>query len=167
MRHLGLSLILSYQTRFFHWHFCCPNPTRFLFRIARSCRLDESYQLFFAMALRCFPIWVCPQTAYYHYPLLGFDTKRRRICLWECSSSASQRAITAVGGDVPYGRELKKPSDEMGLTQERPQLETFHRDLSMLPSESYSSPFSCCFMTFTWKRWDWLCLTCYNPIRKL
>ncbi|CAN6878300.1 unnamed protein product [Brassica oleracea] len=85
------------------------------------------------MALRFFPIWACPQTAYYHYPLLGFDTKRRRICLWECSSSASQRAITAVGGDVPYGRELKKPSDEMGLTQERPQLETFHRDLSMLP----------------------------------
>ncbi|CAG7868637.1 unnamed protein product [Brassica rapa] len=85
------------------------------------------------MALRCFPIWACPQTAYYHYPLLGFDIKRRRIPLWECSSSASQRAVTAVGSEVPYGRELKKPSDEMGLTQESPQLETFHRDLSMLP----------------------------------
>ncbi|KAJ4915402.1 hypothetical protein Rs2_00952 [Raphanus sativus] len=81
------------------------------------------------MALRCFPIWVCPQTGY-HYPLMGLDTKR---CLWKCSSSASQRTVTAVGGEVPYGRELKKLSDEMGLTQENSQSVTFHRDLSMLP----------------------------------
>ncbi|WZY97533.1 hypothetical protein YC2023_069862 [Brassica napus] len=91
------------------------------------------------MALRCFPIWACPQTAYYHYPLLGFDIKRRRIPLWECSSSASQRAVTAVGSEVPYGRELKKPSDEMGLTQESPQLETFHRDLKPLTANSLTS----------------------------
>ncbi|KAJ4915412.1 hypothetical protein Rs2_00962 [Raphanus sativus] len=93
------------------------------------------------MALRCFPIWVCPQTGY-HYPLMGLDTKR---CLWKCSSSASQRTVTAVGGEVPYGRELKKLSDEMGLTQENSQSVTFHRDLSMLPSESSRSLllFSC------------------------
>ena len=32
---------------FFQWQFCCPNTFRFLFRIARSRRLNESYQRFF------------------------------------------------------------------------------------------------------------------------
>lgn len=89
------------------------------------------------MALRCFPIWVCPQTTH-RSPSLGlaeFDAKRRRFCLLECSSSASQIAVTAIEGEIPYGRELKKSSDEMGLTQEAGSV-TFHRDLSMLPSES-------------------------------
>ena len=81
------------------------------------------------MALRCLPIWVCPQTPH-RYPLVG-----RRVSLWECSSSpsaASQRAVTAVEGNGP---ELKKASDEMGLVQEAKPV-AFHRDLSMLPSES-------------------------------
>ncbi|KAL0754793.1 hypothetical protein Bca101_092461 [Brassica carinata] len=78
------------------------------------------------MALRCLPIWVCPQTPH-RYPLVG-----RRVSLWECSSSpsaASQRAVTAVEGNGP---ELKKASDEMGLVQEAKPV-AFHRDLSMLP----------------------------------
>ena len=81
------------------------------------------------MALRCLPIWVCPQTPH-RYPLVG-----RRVSLWECSSSPSadsQRAVTAVEGNGP---ELKKASDEMGLVQEAKPV-AFHRDLSMLPSES-------------------------------
>ncbi|CAH8251979.1 unnamed protein product [Arabidopsis lyrata] len=88
------------------------------------------------MALRCFPIWVCPQTTHHRTPLVGlaeFDAnKRRRSCLWECSSSASQRAVTAIEGEIPYSHELKKSSDELGLTQET-QSVSFHRDLSMLP----------------------------------
>lgn len=80
------------------------------------------------MALRCLlPIWVCPQTPH-RYPLAGLDRRR-----WECSSSSSSAAsVTAVEGD---GRELKKPSDEMGLVQEAKSV-AFHRDLSILPSES-------------------------------
>ncbi|XP_010476117.1 PREDICTED: arogenate dehydratase/prephenate dehydratase 1, chloroplastic-like [Camelina sativa] len=94
------------------------------------------------MALRCcgFPIWVCPQTTHHHRSsLVGhseFEAKRRRFCLWVCSSSssASQRAlVTAIEGEIPYGRELKKSSSgEMGLTRETESV-TFHRDLSMLP----------------------------------
>ncbi|CAH2038215.1 unnamed protein product [Thlaspi arvense] len=87
------------------------------------------------MALRCFPVWVCPQ-ATHRSPLVGpaeSDAKRRGSCLWECSSSATQRAVTAIRGEIPYGRELKKPSDEMGLTQATESV-TFHRDLSMLPN---------------------------------
>jgi arogenate/prephenate dehydratase len=65
--------------------------------------------------------------------LAEFDAdKRRRFCLWECSSSASQRAVTAIEGEIPFSRELKKSSDELGLTQETQSL-SFHRDLSMLP----------------------------------
>lgn len=90
------------------------------------------------MALRCFPIWVCPQTPH-RYPLVG-----RRVSLWECSSSssgASQRAVTAVEGDGPELK--KKASDEMGLVREAKPV-AFHRDLSMLPkplsaSSLYSS----------------------------
>lgn len=102
------------------------------------------------MALRCFPVWVCPQTTH-RSPLVGlaeFDANKRRR-FWECSSSASQRAVTAIEGEIPYGRELKKSSEEMGLTQETESV-TFHRDLSMLPSESSPSPSqfhrSCCFI---------------------
>lgn len=101
------------------------------------------------MALRCFPIWVCPQTPH-RYPLVG-----RRVSLWECSSSssgASQRAVTAVEGDGPELK--KKASDEMGLVREAKPV-AFHRDLSMLPSESTRSFYllvsltCCCFMVFT------------------
>jgi len=80
--------------------------------------------------------------------LAEFDAdKRRRFCLWECSSSASQRAVTAIEGEIPFSRELKKSSDELGLTQETQSL-SFHRDLSMLPSES--SPFPSRFHRTCW-----------------